>query len=70
MSNSLDLQRMIADAWAAGYAARETELVCRRRSSLAQRQAEIDRLTERVLASGINAAAISASDSHEIALSN
>lgn len=69
MSDSLDLQRMIADAWAAGYAARETELVCRRRSSPAHRQAEIARLTERVLGSHVNAST-HATDSREMALSN
>jgi hypothetical protein len=49
MPDANELQRVIADAWAAGYAARETELVCRRQSSVEQRKAEADRFVQKVL---------------------
>ena len=49
MPDANELQRVIADAWAAGYAARETELVCRRQSSVEQRKAEAARFVQTVL---------------------
>lgn len=49
MPEGIDLQNLIAAAWAAGYAARETELICRRRSSPAQREAEIADVTKKII---------------------
>jgi hypothetical protein len=49
MPDANELQRVIADAWAAGYAAREAELVCRRQSSVEQRKAEATRFVQKVL---------------------
>ena len=51
MSESTELQNLIAAAWDAGYAARETELICRRRSSLAQREAEIAKVIRKMIGS-------------------
>ncbi len=49
MSDTSDIQTLIAAAWAAGYEARETELICRRRSSPAYREAEIAKLTQKIM---------------------
>lgn len=49
MPDANELQRVIADAWAAGYAARETELVCRRQSSIEQRKVEAARFVQKIL---------------------
>jgi hypothetical protein len=49
MPDATELQRVIAAAWSAGYAAREAELVCRRRASADHRHAEIARLVAGLL---------------------
>lgn len=49
MSDTNDIQTLIAAAWSAGYEARETELICRRRSSPAYREAEIAKLTHKIM---------------------
>ncbi|MBC8078533.1 MAG: hypothetical protein H7Y32_20815 [Chloroflexales bacterium] len=49
MPDANELQRVIADAWAAGYAARETELVCRRRSSIEHRKVEAAHFVQNIL---------------------
>ena len=49
MPDANELQRVIADAWAAGYAARDTELVCRRQSSTDQRKAEAAHFVQKIL---------------------
>lgn len=51
MPENTDLQNLIAAAWDAGYAARETELICRRRASAAQREIEIDKVTKKIIGS-------------------
>ena len=51
MPEETDIQNLIATAWAAGYAARETELICRRHSSPAQRAAEIAKVTKTIMGS-------------------
>lgn len=51
MPEGTDLQNLIAAAWAAGYEARESELICRRRSTSAHREAEIAKLTTKIVGS-------------------
>jgi len=51
MPEGTDIQQLIAAAWAAGYEARESELICRRRSSPAQREAEIAKTMRRIVGS-------------------
>jgi hypothetical protein len=68
MSDAHELQRMIATAWNAGYNARETELVCRRRSNDAERQREISRLVQKILTSTTDDGRRTADDGRQMAV--